>query len=255
MTAVAPVTATQGRSAEPVLRVSSLEVRYGDVTALWDVSLEVEPGSIVSIIGSNGAGKTTLLHAISGLARTSSGSITLEGRAIANARPREVVSAGVVQVPEGRHIFPNMSVEENLLVGAQHVRGRAVQTRISEVYSLFPRLIDRKRQPGGTLSGGEQQMLAIGRGLMAGPRLLMLDEPSLGLAPNLIATVFQAIGEIRRRGTTVLLVEQNSRMALRHSDMTYVLESGRVALSGPSSQLLENEDVRRAYFGKAADKR
>lgn len=234
-----------------VLQVEGLQVRYGGVTALWDVSLTVEPGSIVAIIGANGAGKTTLINAISGVLTPARGRIVYRGSDITGKRPEGIVRAGISQVPEGRRVFGNLTVHENLLVGAHLVRdGGVIRTTQDRVYALFPRLMERRGQAAGTLSGGEQQMLAIGRALMSQPRLLMLDEPSLGLSPRLVSEVFRTVAEIRESGTTILLVEQNSRMALRYADHGYVMETGRVILSGSSDQLMGDSNVRRVYLGQ-----
>jgi branched-chain amino acid transport system ATP-binding protein len=223
---------------------------YGDVQVLDRVSLEVGPGEIASLVGANGAGKTTLMRAISGILPIAAGQIHFEGRPIQGLRPAEIVRRGVVQVPEGRRIFPELTVRENLLVGGSNpaVRRRRAGT-LEEVFALFPILRERAGQLGGTLSGGEQQMLAIGRGLMARPRLLLLDEPSLGLAPMMVVTLFDVIRRVNGAGVTVLLVEQNVAQALRLATRGYVLENGRVTLSGPAGRLLETPEIRRAYLG------
>ncbi len=234
-----------------MLRVRDLRVRYGAVEALHGVSLDVDEGCIIALIGANGAGKSTLLRTISGLQRAAEGSIAFEGRDLSRTAAHRIVSLGVSHAPEGRRLFPAMSVDENLDMGAYLRRNRsgAAEAR-KRVYELFPRLLERRRQPAGTLSGGEQQMLAIGRALMAEPRLLLLDEPSLGLAPNLVRQIFGTIAAINREaGVTILLVEQNANMALRTAHHGYVLETGRIALSGDTESLRSNEDVRRAYLG------
>jgi branched-chain amino acid transport system ATP-binding protein len=233
-----------------VLSVEGLGAAYGHVTALWGVSFEVRAGEIVALVGANGAGKTTTLKALSGLVRAQAGSIRLEGDELTRRSTVEIVERGVVHVPEGRKLFPEMTVRENLLLGgfARPARPRQAE-RLEEVFAIFPRLRERARQVAGTLSGGEQQMVAIGRGLMAGPRLLMLDEPSLGLAPILVDEMFRVVEEIHRRGVTVLLVEQNTEHALAIAHRGFVLESGRVVLSGTGQELLANPRVREAYLG------
>ena len=233
-----------------LLELDAVEVAYGDLPALRGVSLAIEEGEILSVVGANGAGKTTMLRAISGLLRPRAGRIALDGARLDRMPTHLVVARGVVQVPEGRKIFPSLTVTENLELGS-YVSGARAHRRESmeRVLGLFPRLAERRRQAAGTMSGGEQQMLAIGRALMARPRLLMLDEPSLGLAPLIVQEIFRIIGEINRLGTTVLLVEQNTRQALALSRRGYVLENGRVALEGSGAELLGNEHVRRAYLG------
>ena len=234
-----------------VLTVRDLVVHYGDIPALHGISLEVNPGEVVALIGPNGAGKSTTLRAISGLVRASSGSIMLEGRDITNALPHQIVRRGVTHVPEGRGIFTNLSVGENLELAAYVRRrdSRAVAQAREYVFSLFPRLKERRDQPGATLSGGEQQMLAVGRALMTGGKLLLLDEPSMGLAPVLVDQIFGVIAEIRKTGTTILLVEQNAYQALAIADRVYVIEMGRIEISGPASQLRNSPEVKRAYLG------
>jgi branched-chain amino acid transport system ATP-binding protein len=233
-----------------VLRLDGVEAGYGDVVAVRAVSLEVRPGEIVALIGSNGAGKTTTLRAIAGLLPLRRGRIELEGRSISGLGPAAVVAAGVAHVPEGRQLFPTMSVLENLQLGARTAASRARRAEtLTHVFALFPRLSERARQLAGTLSGGEQQMVAIGRALMARPRLLMLDEPSLGLAPVVVAAIFANLAVINRGGITVLLVEQNVLRALRLSHRAYVLENGTVTLSGASAALLADARIRRAYLG------
>ena len=233
-----------------MLRVTRLETSYGDLQALHGVTLEVREGEIVSVIGSNGAGKTTTLMTISGVLRPRAGAIEFEGRRIDRPKPAEIVEAGLTHVPEGRQLFPTMTVEENLAMGACTHRARAARAETLErVYSLFPRLRERHRQVAGTLSGGEQQMVAIGRGLMSRPRLLMLDEPSLGLSPMLVTAIFAILREINRGGATILLVEQNVFRALKLSHRGYILENGRIVAEGPSQRLLRDPQVRTAYLG------
>ena len=233
-----------------VLRVEALEVAYGNVTALWDVGFDVGEGEIVALVGANGAGKTTTLKTISGLLRPRRGAVWLGGDDLTRLPTAEVVARGVVHVPEGRKLFPELSVKDNLLLGGYHRAARPHQAeRLERVLRIFPRLRERARQVAGTLSGGEQQMVAIGRGLMAGPRVLMLDEPSLGLAPILVEEMFQVIEEINRQGVTVLLVEQNTEHALAIASRGFVLESGRVVLSGTGRELLAHPRVREAYLG------
>jgi branched-chain amino acid transport system ATP-binding protein len=233
-----------------MLHLEGLRVRYGQVTALWDVAFDVGSGEIVALVGANGAGKTTTLKAISGLLRPEIGTIRLDGDPLENRTTMEIVERGVIHVPEGRKLFPDMTVRDNLLVGGFHASARPRQKeRLEKVFATFPRLRERQGQIAGTLSGGEQQMVAIGRGLMAGPRILMLDEPSLGLAPLLVDEMFRIVEEINRQGVTVLLVEQNTEHALRIAHRGFVLESGRVVLSGTGAELLENQRVREAYLG------
>jgi branched-chain amino acid transport system ATP-binding protein len=234
-----------------VLRLDAVEAGYGDVTAVRAVSLEVRAGEIVALIGGNGAGKTTTLRAISGLLPLRHGLVELDGRRISGLGPAAVVAAGIAHVPEGRQLFPTMTVQENLELGARTPQGRARRAEtLSRAYALFPRLAERRRQLAGTLSGGEQQMVAIGRALMARPRLLMLDEPSLGLAPVVVASIFANLTAINRDGLTILLVEQNVLRALRLSHRAYVLENGTITLTGPSATLLTDERIRRAYLGR-----
>jgi branched-chain amino acid transport system ATP-binding protein len=233
-----------------VLHVEALEVAYGKIQALWGINLEIPAGEIVAVVGANGAGKTTMLKTLSGLLRPKAGRIALDGHRLDTLSAPEIVGLGVIHVPEGRKLFPEMTVLDNLLVGgyAPAARARRPQ-RLEEVLAIFPRLAERRRQLAGTLSGGEQQMVAIGRGLMAGPRILMLDEPSLGLAPIMVQEMFRVIAEINRTGVTVLLVEQNTEHALALAHRGFVLESGRVALSGTGRELLETAQVREAYLG------
>ncbi|HEY4908964.1 MAG TPA: ABC transporter ATP-binding protein [Methylomirabilota bacterium] len=236
-------------SADP-LELRGVEVAYGDLPALRGVSLSVEAGETLSVVGANGAGKTTMLRAISGLMRPRAGQILLDGERLDRLPSHAIVEHGVVQVPEGRKIFPSLTVLENLELGSYIPAAKARRREgLERVFALFPRLKERERQAAGTMSGGEQQMLAIGRALMARPRVLMLDEPSLGLAPIIVKEIFRIIGEINRLGTTVLLVEQNTRQALALSRRGYVLENGRVVLEGSGAELLGNEHVKRAYLG------
>jgi branched-chain amino acid transport system ATP-binding protein len=233
-----------------LLEVKDVHTFYGNIEALKGISIEVEEGECVTLIGSNGAGKSTTLRSISGLTPPRQGSIRFSGREITETPPQEIVSMGVSQSPEGRHVFPRMSVQENLLLGA-YLRKDAdgIQSDLDRVYSLFPRLKERERQKGGTMSGGEQQMLAIGRALMARPELLLLDEPSMGIAPILVERIYETIAEINRQGTTILLVEQNANFALDVSSRGYVLETGKVTVTDKSSALRENPEVQRAYLG------
>jgi len=236
----------------PLLTLDNLSVWYGPVQALKGISLRVEPGEVVTLIGANGAGKSTMLRAISGLLRPKSGKIDFDGRPIHGMAPHRIVKSGLVHVPEGRGIFANLTVEENLQLGAFV---RTDRTRIAKdrerALAPFPRLVERLNQSAGTLSGGEQQMLAIARALMAAPQLLLLDEPSLGLAPQVVKTIFQILREINREGTTVLLVEQNARMALQLAHRGYVLEVGQIQAHGPASELAASDEIRKAYLGGA----
>ncbi|HTR02366.1 MAG TPA: ABC transporter ATP-binding protein [Thermoanaerobaculia bacterium] len=234
----------------PILEVKDLSVSYGAIGALKGVSLTLAEGEIVTLIGANGAGKTTTLRAIMRLVRTSGGEIRYRGESGAGVPTHRLVRDGLVLVPEGRIVFANLSVQENLEMGAYARRDGGVKADFEKVYALFPRLKERIQQTAGTLSGGEQQMLAIGRALMSKPRVLLLDEPSLGLAPIVVHAIFEAIGEIHRAGVPVLLVEQNANAALRHSDRAYVLETGRVALSGTSAEVAANPKVKEAYLGE-----
>ncbi|MFO7275150.1 MAG: ABC transporter ATP-binding protein [Bacillota bacterium] len=233
-----------------MLRVEDLHVYYGNIHALKGVSLEVEEGEIVTFIGANGAGKTTLLRAISGLVQPRQGRIEFQGRSLLKLLPEDIVRLGISHVPEGRRIFANLTVRDNLELGAFLRKDKdGIARSLEQVFELFPRLKERLHQPAGTLSGGEQQMLAIGRALMARPRLLLLDEPSLGLAPLLVRTIFDIIKDINAQGTTILLVEQNAHMALSIAHRGYVLETGRVVLSGPAETLRQSDDVQAAYLG------
>jgi branched-chain amino acid transport system ATP-binding protein len=233
-----------------MLRVEKLEVFYGKVQALWGVSFEVRDGEIVALVGANGAGKTTTIKTISGLLRPAAGSVLLGDQRLDQCAPATMVELGVIQVPEGRKLFPQMTVLDNLLLGGYAPDARTQRPqRLNDVFDIFPVLRDRQGQLAGTLSGGEQQMVAIGRGLMAGPKILMLDEPSLGLAPIMVEEMFRVIREINQRGVTVLLVEQNTENALELAHRGYVLESGRVVLEGSGRDLLANSRVREAYLG------
>jgi branched-chain amino acid transport system ATP-binding protein len=238
--------------ADSLLELEDVKVQYGAIEAVKGVSLRVDEGELVTLIGGNGAGKTTTLKAISGVKKPSSGSIRFNARPIERMRPDEIVEAGLSQAPEGRRVFPRMSVRENLEMGAYGRRDRdGISKDFERVYELFPVLMERKDQAGGTLSGGEQQMLAIGRALMSRPRLLMLDEPSMGLAPLLVERIFDLLAEIHRGGTTILLVEQNAHMALNLADRGYVLESGKITLEDQAEALLGNDAVRKAYLGES----
>ena len=233
-----------------MLRLDGLHVYYGEIHALKGVSLEVHQGEIVTLLGNNGAGKTTTLKTISGLLAPRQGSVELEGQPLVGVPPHDVVGRGIGHVPEGRRIFNRLTVRENLLMGAFLRSDGGIDADLQRVFTLFPRLHERIAQVAGTLSGGEQQMLAIGRALMARPRLLLLDEPSMGLAPVLVEQIFETIGEVNRQGTTILLVEQNAAMALSIAHRGYVLETGAVVLTGTAAALGENPDVRRAYLGE-----
>lgn len=233
-----------------MLEVKDLEVYYGAIHAVKGISLRVEDGQIVTLIGSNGAGKSTTLHTISGLIKPRSGNILFDGTDITGTPAHKIVASGLVQVPEGRHVFANMSVMENLDMGAYLRKDKdGIEKDKKKVFELFPRLFERKNQLSGTLSGGEQQMLAMGRALMERPRVLLLDEPSMGLAPLLVKEIFSIIKTINEEGTTVLIVEQNANMALSIADYAYVLETGRITLSGPAADLSASEAVRKAYLG------
>jgi branched-chain amino acid transport system ATP-binding protein len=234
----------------PLLQIDGLNVAYGDVQVLWDIGLEVRQGEIVALVGSNGAGKTTLLSTISGLLQPRSGSIRFDGQEIVGASTQQIVDLGVIHVPEGRRLFPAMTVRDQLMLGAFRRNDRAaVKADLEHVLGLFPRLAERIDALGRTLSGGEQQMAAIGRALMARPRLLMIDELSLGLAPVIIESLVEIIAQINRDGTTILIVEQDVQTALELASRGYVLETGQVTLRGPASDLLDDERVRRAYLG------
>jgi branched-chain amino acid transport system ATP-binding protein len=233
-----------------MLVLDGVHAAYGAVEAIRGLDLEVRQGELVCLIGANGAGKSSTLRAISGLLAPTRGRIVFEGREIHRLAPDAILAAGIAHCPEGRRVFPYLTVEENLSMGAYVRRDRrAVAEDVQRLCEHFPILAERRRQAAGTLSGGEQQMLAIARALMSRPRLLLLDEPSLGLAPTVVETTFEIIADIRRRGTTVLMVEQNAYLALRMADRAYVMETGRIALAGPARELLENDHVRRAYLG------
>lgn len=234
-----------------MLKVNHIDVSYGDVQVLFDVSLDIKSSELVAVIGANGAGKTTLLRAVSGLLKPNAGEIRFQDDVISNRPPFYIVRAGIVQIPEGRLLFPDMSVQENLRMGAYLINDKAqIEESLHSVFGMFPILKERSSQMAGTLSGGEQQMLAIGRGLMAKPKLLMLDEPSLGLSPKLVQQVFNLVLQINKElGVTVLLVEQNVRHSCEISDRAFVLENGRVVLAGPGKDMLQNDHVRRAYLG------
>ncbi len=236
--------------AAAMLEIRSLVCRYGKTTAVKGVSLSVREGQLVALIGANGAGKTTTLRTISGLLRSAGGQILFEGRDMTRASPREVLSRGIAHAPEGRRVFPQMTVQENLEMGAYlRTDARGIAEDMARLYEQFPRLAERRAQAAGTLSGGEQQMLAIARALMSRPKLVLFDEPSLGLAPNIVERTFAIIREIRESGTTVLMVEQNAFAALEMCDYAYVLESGSLALEGTGPQLIANPHVRQAYLG------
>lgn len=232
-----------------MLVIEDINVYYGAIHALKGITLEVNQGEIVTLIGANGAGKSTLLKTVSGLLKPKSGAIGFLGQSIVGASVQDIVSRGLIHCPEGRRIFSNMSVEENLELGAYLRKDKSIAADINGVYERFPRLGERKKQQAGTLSGGEQQMLAIGRALMSKPALLLLDEPSMGLAPMLVADIFRVVEEINQSGTTVLLVEQNANQALKIAHRAYVLETGKIVLSGPAEELANAEEVKLAYLG------
>lgn len=233
-----------------MLKVNGINVFYGNIHALKGVSLEINEGEIVTLIGANGAGKSTLLKTLSGLLKPKSGTIEYLGGSISGKAPQSIVKAGISHVPEGRRVFANMSVEENLELGAYLRKdSKEIRKDIQNVYELFPRLEERRKQLSGTLSGGEQQMLAMGRAIMAKPKLLLLDEPSMGLAPLMVKTIFQIIEKINQDGTTILLVEQNANMALSVADRAYVIETGRVEISGTAAELQASEEIKKAYLG------
>lgn len=238
-----------------LLQIKDLRVNFGGIEALKGISFDVEPGQIVTLIGANGAGKSTTLRAISGLVHSTSGSIYYEGRDITRLNPQMIVEMGIAMVPEGRRVFPNLTVDENLIIGAYLRKEKdAVARDMQHVYDMFPRLKERSWQLAGTLSGGEQQMLAVGRGMMSRPKILMMDEPSLGLAPKVVQDIFSIIHQLNNEGMTILLIEQNANAALRAADYGYVLETGNITMSGPGKSLLENEQIREAYLGKSAKK-
>jgi len=234
-----------------MLKIKDLHVHYGGIHALTGVSIEIPQNKIVTLIGANGAGKSSTLKSIMGLAKASNGSIKFNGEEITGRPTTQIVSKGIVLVPEGRRIFPNMTVEENLFLGAYTRNDKVgISKDLNWVYELFPRLKERLWQKGGTLSGGEQQMLAVARGLMSKPKLMMMDEPSLGLAPLIVKDIFNIIKEIHKNGVTILLIEQNAKAALEVADYGYVLETGSIVLEGPGKELLSNDDVKKAYLGE-----
>ncbi|CAH0211297.1 ABC transporter ATP-binding protein [Peribacillus sp. NPDC101481] len=233
-----------------MLKIEDINVYYGNIQALKGISLSINEGEIVTLIGANGAGKSTLLKSISGLLKPKQGKIVYEGQSIGGKAAQSIVKMGISHVPEGRRVFANMTVEENLQLGAYLRKDKAgIKQDMEKVYELFPRLLERLKQQSGTLSGGEQQMLAMGRALMAKPRLLLLDEPSMGLAPLLVKQIFNIIEEINKTGTTILLVEQNANLALSIADRAYVVETGRIVLSGKSEELTASEEIKNAYLG------
>lgn len=233
-----------------MLKVENIDVYYGNIQALHNISLEVNEGEIVTLIGANGAGKSTLLKTLSGLLKPKKGKIEFLGKSITGKAAQTIVKAGISHVPEGRRVFANLTVEENLELGAFLRKDKAgINSDLTKVYETFPRLLERRKQLSGTLSGGEQQMLAIGRAIMAKPKLVLLDEPSMGLAPLMVQTIFKVIEEINNDGTTVLLVEQNAHMALSIANRGYVIETGKVVLSGPARELQSSEEVKLAYLG------
>ncbi|HDM77563.1 MAG TPA: ABC transporter ATP-binding protein [Deltaproteobacteria bacterium] len=233
-----------------LLEIRDLDVGYGDIQVLWDVSINIEEKQIVALVGSNGAGKSTLLKTISGLLIPYKGSITFDGGDITNIPSKEIVSKGIIHVPEGRRLFPQMTVEENLIMGAfRRKKSKDLKPALDRVYELFPRLKERQNQKAGSLSGGEQQMCAIARGLMGDPRLLIIDEMSLGLAPLVVDNLIDTVKEINGQGTTVLLVEQDVQLALDNSHYGYVLSTGRLAMQGPSKELLQNKEIKEVYLG------
>lgn len=233
---------------EAILSIKDLKVNYGGIEAVKGISFDVPEGSIVTLIGANGAGKSSTLRTVAGLVKPKSGNILFKGEDITGKSSIDIVKRGITLVPEGRRIFPDLTVLENLKIGA-YLRKDDLKEDIEWVYSLFPRLKEREWQAGGTLSGGEQQMLAVGRALMSRPKLMMMDEPSLGLAPIVVRDIFKIIREINKKGVTILLIEQNANMALQTADYGYVLETGRISLSGTGAELLANEDVKKAYLG------
>ena len=237
-----------------LLSVNDIHVYYGAIHAVKGVSLEVNEGEVVTLIGANGAGKSTVLNTISGLLRAKSGTIDFMGTPINTMAPNKIVQLGLAQCPEGRRVFAHMTVEENLEMGAYTRPNSSIEGNLEHVYELFPRLKERSKQISGTLSGGEQQMLAVGRGLMSRPKVLMMDEPSLGLAPLVVQGIFDIIREINRQGVTILLIEQNANMALKIADLAYVLETGTITMSGTGAELLADEKVKEAYLGKKRGK-
>ncbi len=233
-----------------MLEVKDLNVGYGDVQVLWDVNLEIDEGEVVALVGSNGAGKTTLLYTIYGLLHPMSGSIKFMGKEIAGMPSEQIVDLGITQVPQGRRLFAGMTVKENIMMGAYHRKdGEQVKRDFQFVLDLFPRMAERLNQPAGSLSGGEQQMCAVARGLMAAPKLLMIDELSLGLAPIIVETIYEAVNQVIMRGTTVLIVEQDVLLALEQADRAYVLDVGHIRMSGPAKELMDNSTIKEAYMG------
>ena len=233
---------------EAILKINDLKVNYGGIEAVKGISFDVPAGEIITLIGANGAGKSSTLRAIAGLVKPASGNIVFEGDDITGKDPTAIVTKGITLVPEGRKIFPDLTVLENLRIGA-YLRNDDLTDDLNWVYDLFPRLKERSWQEGGTLSGGEQQMLAVGRALMSRPKVIMMDEPTLGLAPIIVRGIFDIIKEINKQGVTVLLIEQNANMALKTADIGYVMETGRITMSGAGSELLTNEEVKKAYLG------
>ena len=233
---------------EAILKINDLKVNYGGIEAVKGISFDVPAGEIITLIGAHGAGKSSTLRAIAGLVKPASGSVVFEGDDITGKDPTAIVTKGITLVPEGRKIFPDLTVLENLRIGA-YLRNDDLTDDLNWVYDLFPRLKERSWQAGGTLSGGEQQMLAVGRALMSRPKVIMMDEPSLGLAPIIVRGIFDIIKEINKQGVTVLLIEQNANMALKTADIGYVMETGRITMSGAGSELLTNEEVKKAYLG------
>lgn len=237
-------------SSEPLLQVENIDVHYGSLQVVWSVSLEVNKGEIVAIAGANGAGKSTLLKTISGVIHPTNGCIKFAGTDITNLNPYDIVSLGISQVPEGRKLFPEMTVSQNLVIGSYSRHARPLREKnLARIYELFPALAERKNQLAKTMSGGEQQMVAIGRGLMADPKMMIIDEMSLGLSPLIVTDLFKALHEIRDRGITILLVEQNVWQTLHEANRAYLIETGRIVLSGNASELVAEEDIRNAYFG------
>lgn len=233
-----------------MLRIENVNVSYGSIHALHDISLTVNDGEVVSLIGANGAGKTTTLHTITGLKGATDGVIEYDGKDLRRMDPSHIIRIGMAHVPEGRHVFTQMSVQENLEMGSYIMNDRSqIKKNMDMVYEYFPRLLERKKQLAGTLSGGEQQMLATGRALMSNPRIVLMDEPSMGLSPLLVKEIFHIIKTLHQNGITVLLVEQNAKMALAVSDRAYVLETGRISMSGKASELLANDNIKKAYLG------
>ncbi len=234
---------------EPLLRIDQLDVGYGDIQVLWDVSLHVAQGEMVALVGANGAGKSTLLAAMSGLIPSRSGAISFDARDLTGAAAHTIVAAGIAHVPQGRRLFPGLNVEQNLLLGAYTRKDPHRLRDLERVFQIFPRLAERRRQVAGTMSGGEQQMCAIGRAMMSNPKLLMIDELSLGLSPVMVDNVFEGLREVHRQGMTLLLVEQDVQMVLEEADRGYVLETGHITMSGVASELLEKEDIKKAFLG------